>query len=138
VIRRVKRIASQAAGPGGQPLIEDPRTRARIAALEIRLRGLEMANYRSLAGAQLGKAPGPESSILKLRGSEVLQQAFELAMDVMGPDSLTWFNQPGVVAPIEEWVPSAFCYTRATTIYGGSNEIQKNVVAKYILGLPAR
>ncbi|HKE14372.1 MAG TPA: acyl-CoA dehydrogenase family protein [Kofleriaceae bacterium] len=138
VVRRVKRIAAQAAGPGGRPLIDDPRVRGRIAALEIRLRGLQMANYRALAGAQLGKAPGPESSILKLRGSEVLQQAFELAMDIMGPDSLTWFNQPGVVEPFEEWVPSAFCYTRATTIYGGSNEIQKNVLAKYILGLPAR
>ena len=138
VVRRVKRIASDAGGPGGRPLIEDPRIRARIAALEIRLRGLQMANYRTLAGAQLGKAPGPESSILKLRGSEVLQQAFELAMDVMGPDSLTWFNESGVVAPQEEWVPSAFCYTRATTIYGGSNEIQRNVLAKYILGLPAR
>jgi alkylation response protein AidB-like acyl-CoA dehydrogenase len=138
VVRRIKRIASRVAGPGGRPLIEDARTRARIAALEIRLRGLQMANYRALAGAQLGKAPGPESSILKLRGSEVLQQAFELAMDVMGPDSLTWFNEAGVVAPLEEWVPSAFCYTRATTIYGGSNEIQKNVLAKYVLGLPAR
>ena len=138
VVRRVKRIAGQTAGPGGRPLIEDPRVRARIAALEIRLRGLQMANYRALAGAQLGKAPGPESSILKLRGSEVLQQAFELAMDIMGPDSLTWFNEPGVVAANEEWVPSAFCYTRATTVYGGSNEIQKNVLAKYILGLPAK
>jgi alkylation response protein AidB-like acyl-CoA dehydrogenase len=138
VLRRIKRIASDRTGDDGRSLIEDPRMRSRIAALDIRLRGLQMANYRALAGAQLGKAPGPESSILKLRGSEVLQQAYELAMDVMGPDSLTWFNEPGVVAPIEEWVPSAFCYTRATTIYGGSNEIQKNVIAKYILGLPAK
>ena len=138
VVRRLKRIASEQAGAGGQKLIDDPRVRGRIAGLEIRLRGLQMANYRSLAGAQLGKAPGPESSILKLRGSEVLQQAYELAMDLMGPDSLTWFNEPGVVAPFEEWVPSSFCYTRATTIYGGSNEIQKNVIAKYILGRPAK
>jgi alkylation response protein AidB-like acyl-CoA dehydrogenase len=138
VVRRLKRIAGEQTGAGGQKLIDDPRVRGRIAGLEIRLRGLQMANYRSLAGAQLGKAPGPESSILKLRGSEVLQQAYELAMDLMGPDSLTWFNEPGVVAPFEEWVPSSFCYTRATTIYGGSNEIQKNVIAKYILGLPAK
>jgi len=138
VVRRLKRIAGAQVGADGRKLIEDPRVRSRIAGLEIKLRGLQMANYRSLAGAQLGKAPGPESSILKLRGSEILQQAFELAMDIMGPDSLTWFNEPGVVAPFEEWVPSAFCYTRATTIYGGSNEIQKNVIAKYILGLPAR
>ncbi len=138
VVRKVKRIAAGQAGLGGRPLIEDPRVRARIAAIEIKLRGLEMANFRALAGSQLGKAPGPESSILKLRGSEVLQEVYALAMDVMGPDSLTWFNQPGVVPPLEEWVGPSFCYTRATTIYGGSNEIQKNVIAKYILGLPAR
>ncbi len=136
-VRRVKRIAEETRA-GGKRLVDDPTVRARIAALEIRLRGLQMANYRALAGAQHGKAPGPESSILKLRGSEVTQQCFELAMELMGEDALTWFNQPGVVPPIEEWVPSSFCYTRATTIYGGSNEIQKNVIAKYILGLPGK
>ena len=50
----------------------------------------------------------------------------------------TWFNEPGTVPPSQEWVPSAFNYTRATTIYGGSNEIQKNIIAKLILGLPSR
>ena len=136
-VRRVKRIAEQTRA-SGRRLIDDPVVRARIAALEIRLRGLQMANYRALAGAQHGKAPGPESSILKLRGSEVTQQCFELAMELMGENALTWFNDAGVVPPSEEWVPSSFCYTRATTIYGGSNEIQKNVIAKYILGLPGR
>jgi alkylation response protein AidB-like acyl-CoA dehydrogenase len=56
-------------------------------------------------------------------------------MEVMGPNSLTWFNEEGSVPPLEQWVPSAFNYTRATTIYGGSNEIQKNIIAKLILGL---
>ena len=136
-VKRVKRIAAETRADG-RPLSADPRIRARIAALEIKLRGLQMANYRTLAGAQSGKAPGPESSILKLRGSEVTQQCFELAMEIMGLDALTWFNPPGTVPPTEEWVPSTFCYTRATTIYGGSNEIQKNVIAKYILGLPSK
>jgi alkylation response protein AidB-like acyl-CoA dehydrogenase len=136
-VKRVKRIAEETKA-NGRRLIDDPLVRSRIAALEIRLRGLQMANYRALAGAQHGKAPGPESSILKLRGSEVTQQCYELAMELMGEDALTWFNEPGVVPPIEEWVPSSFCYTRATTIYGGSNEIQKNVIAKYILGLPGK
>jgi alkylation response protein AidB-like acyl-CoA dehydrogenase len=133
-IRRVKRIAA-ATRKGGGRLIDDPAWRARIARLEIKLKSLQTANYRAIAAAQLGHAPGPESSILKLRGSEILQQASELAMDVMGQNSLTWFNEPGVVPPIEEWVPSVFNYTRATTIYGGSNEIQKNIIAKLILGL---
>jgi alkylation response protein AidB-like acyl-CoA dehydrogenase len=135
-LRRVKRIAAETTYRG-RPLIEDDPFRMRIARLEIDLRGLMMANYRALAGAQLGKAPGPESSILKIRGSEILQAALELAMEVMGHDSLSWFNEEGVVPPLEQWVAPAYCYNRATTIYGGSNEIQKNVIAKWILGLPS-
>jgi alkylation response protein AidB-like acyl-CoA dehydrogenase len=136
IIRRVKRIAA-ATNADGKPLLDDPVWRERIARLEVRLRALQMANYRALASAQLGHAPGPESSILKIRGSEINQQAFELAMDVMGHDALSWFNEPGVVPPLEQWVASSFNYTRATTIYGGSNEIQKNIIAKMILGLPS-
>jgi alkylation response protein AidB-like acyl-CoA dehydrogenase len=134
-LRRVKRIAAESR-QGDRPLIEDTAYRGRIARLEIDLRALQMASYRSLAGAQLGRAPGPEASILKIRGSEILQGCFELAMDLMGPNSLEWFNPDGTVPPIEAWVPSTFNYVRATTIYGGSNEIQKNIIAKYILGLP--
>jgi alkylation response protein AidB-like acyl-CoA dehydrogenase len=133
-IRRVKRIAASTMA-GGRPLLDHPAWRARIARLEIKLRGLQMANYRAIAAAQVGHAPGPEASILKIRGSEILQQSFELAMDVMGKDSLTWFNEPGAVPPLEDSVPSTFNYVRASTIYGGSNEIQKNIVAKLILGL---
>jgi alkylation response protein AidB-like acyl-CoA dehydrogenase len=133
-LRRVKRIAAGTI-VGGRPILDDPVWRARIVRLEIKLRALQMANYRAIAAAQLGHAPGPESSILKLRGSEIVQQTMELAMDVMGQNSLTWFNEPGVVPAIEEWVPSLFNYLRASTIYGGSNEIQKNIIAKLILGL---
>lgn len=129
-VRKVKRIAAV------QGLLDDPIWRGKIARLEIKLQALQMANYRALAGASLGHAPGPESSILKLRGSEILQQTFELAMDVMGPDALAWFNQVGIVPELEQWVASSYCYNRATTIYGGSNEIQKNIIAKLILGLP--
>jgi alkylation response protein AidB-like acyl-CoA dehydrogenase len=133
-IRRVKRIASHTL-KDGRPLLDDPGYRARIARLEIKLKAMQIANYRALAGAQLGHAPGPESSFLKIRGSEIFQQSLELAMEVMGMNSLTWFNEPGAVPAVEEWVPSLFNYLRATTIYGGSNEIQKNIIAKLILGL---
>ncbi len=135
-IRRVKRIAAEQVR-GGKPLIDHPGFRAKIARLEIRLRSLQLANYRALAGAQLGHAPGPESSILKLVGSHLLQDVLDLGMEVMGHDQLSWFNEAGVVPAQEQWMASAFCYARATTIYGGSNEIQKNVIAKYILGLPS-
>jgi alkylation response protein AidB-like acyl-CoA dehydrogenase len=131
-ILRVKKIAEQ------HGLLDDPHWRERIARLEIELEALRMQNYRALAGAQLGHAPGPESSVLKIRGSEILQQSMELAMDVMGPSCLAWFTPDGVLSPQEQWIASAFNYTRATTIYGGSNEIQRNVIAKWILGLPAQ
>jgi alkylation response protein AidB-like acyl-CoA dehydrogenase len=133
-LRRVKRIAATTMA-GGRPLLDDPIVRAKIARLAIKHRGLQMANYRAIAGAQMGHAPGPESSILKIRGAEILQQTMELAMEVMGHNALTWFNEAGVVPEMEEWVPSLYNYLRASTIYGGSNEIQKNVIAKLILGL---
>jgi alkylation response protein AidB-like acyl-CoA dehydrogenase len=137
-LRRVKRIAASMPAPGGGTLLDQPQWREKVARKEIELQALMMANYRALAGAQLGHAPGPESSILKLRGSEILQSTYELAMDVMGYDALSWFNEDGVVPPDEQWVAPSYCYNRATTIYGGSNEIQKNIIAKWILGLPSR
>ncbi len=136
-LRRIKRIAADTLS-NGKPLLDDPGFRAKIARLEVKFRAVQMANYRALASAQLGHAPGPEASILKIRGSEILQQSLELAMEIMGHDSLAWFNEPGVIPAPEQWVASAFNYTRATTIYGGTNEIQKNVIAKLILSLPSR
>ena len=133
-IRKCKRIAAQTRY-GDRALIDDPVFRDKLARLEVRHRSLQMANWRALAGAQLGKAPGPESSFLKVRGSELVQQAYELAMELMGHDALAWFPEPGVVLDLEASVASLFCYLRATTIYGGSNEIQRNIIAKQILGL---
>jgi alkylation response protein AidB-like acyl-CoA dehydrogenase len=132
---RLKRIAAETSS-NGRPLLEDPLVRAKIARLEMKLEALKMANLRAVASAQLGRAPGPESSILKLRGTEIQQECFDLAMEIMGHDSLTWFNEPGIVPAREQWVPSSFNYIRAATIYAGSNEIQKNIIAKYILGMP--
>ena len=132
---RIKRIAATTM-IDGRPALENQAFRAKIARHEIKLEALRMANYRTLAGAQLGKAPGPESSILKIRGSEIYQQCFELAMELMGHDAMEWFNEPGAVPALAQWVPPLFNYNRATTIYGGSNEIQKNIIAKHLLGLP--
>ncbi len=132
---RIKRIAKDTI-IDGKPAIEHQGYRARIARLEMDLEALRMSSYRTVAGAQLGKAPGPESSILKLRGTEIQQAAFELLMDLMGQDALSWFNPEGTIPPREESVASEHNYIRAATIYAGSNEIQKNIIAKMILGLP--
>ena len=133
-LRNLKRIARNTLC-NGKPLIDDKVFRGKIARLEIKIESLRMVIYKTLAGAQLGKAPGPESSILKIRGSELTQQVFELEMEVMGQNSLSWFND-GAVPPYEQSVASNFNYLRATTIYGGTNEIQRNVIAKGILRLP--
>jgi alkylation response protein AidB-like acyl-CoA dehydrogenase len=94
-----------------------------------------MSYYRAIAGAQHVRAPGPESSFLKIRGSEILQQCYELLMELLGENSLSWWNEPGVVPDNEQYVAPLYCYNRATTIYGGSNEIQRNIIAKLLLGL---
>ena len=76
-------------------------------------------------------------SILKIVGTELYQEATELAMDAMGHDAMGWFDAPaGTLPEHERWVASQFNYLRAATIYGGSNEIQKNIIAKQILRLP--
>ena len=136
-VRMVKQIAAETVVGDGTAL-DKLGFKSKIARLESRLRSLQMASYRALASSQKGRAPGPESSILKLVGSEILQEVYVLAMEVMGLDSLSWFNEPGVVPPLCQWVASNFAYLRATTIYAGSSEIQKNIIAKRILGLPSR
>jgi alkylation response protein AidB-like acyl-CoA dehydrogenase len=135
-LRLCKRIAA-ATTVGSASLLEDVEFRRRIARLEMRLRSLEMVQLRTLAAAQLGRAPGPESSILKLVGTDVEQEITELCMDGMGHDALGWLDSPPEALPeVERGVASLFNYLRAASIYGGSNEIQRNIIAKQILRLP--
>jgi len=134
VLQKIKRIAVTKT-VGGRPMLQDPIWRSKIARLEMRFRAHLMVSYRALADQQKGKEPGPESSILKLVGTKLVQELTELAMEIMGESSLTWYNED-VCLPVEESIGPYFCYERAATIYGGSNEIQRNVIAKMILQLP--
>ena len=141
-VARLKRIAG-AERSGGAPLLEDERFRDKIASLEVDLMALEYTQLRILADESAGRAPGPQSSILKIKGTEVQQGIDELAVEALGyyafpyePEALSpgWNEEP--IGP--EYAPGVapqFLYGRATTIYGGSNEIQKNVIAKMVLGL---
>lgn len=138
VLAQARHIAETTIGDDDRPLIEDTHYAGRIARLEMRLRAHRMTNYRALAEQQKGHHPGPESSILKLVGSELVQAGDELLLELMGRNSLSWFNGEEVIPPSQEWVASQYCYDRATTIYAGSNEIQKNVISKLILGLPKK
>ena len=133
----VKRIA-RGTPVGTRSLMDDVGFRRRIAQLEMRYRALTVANYRNLASAQVGRAPGAESSILKIVGTETQQEFTELAMDAMGHNALGWLDSPIEALPEHEnSVASEFNYLRANTIYGGSNEIQKNIISKAILRLPS-
>ncbi|MGH0028230.1 MAG: acyl-CoA dehydrogenase family protein [Myxococcota bacterium] len=132
----VKRIARETP-VGTGTLFDDPAFRRRIAEKEMRHRAVAVANLRTLAAAQLGHAPGAESSILKIVGTESDQEITELAMDALGHGAMGWFDAPeGTMKDHERWVASQFNYLRAATIYGGSNEIQKNIISKHILRLP--
>ncbi len=141
-VMRIKELASLER-VGDVPLIEDPRFREKLAAVEVELKALEMTQLRVVADErkrEKGKQ-NPASSILKLKGSVIQQQLTELLMDVVGPYVLPYQRDfdgrnEEVVGPeyATEAAPMYFNY-RKVSIYGGSNEIQRNIVAKAILGL---
>lgn len=120
---------------GGRPLLEDPVFCAKLAKIEVDLMALEFTELRAIASLASGAAPGPESSILKIRGTEIQQALSELAVEVCGH----YAHALNVGMPIGNdyaWGVSAkYLYGRAATIYGGSNEVQKNIIAKAVLGL---
>ncbi len=116
----------------------------KIAELEIELKALEYTELRTLAAVSVGKAPGPESSLLKIRGTEIQQRLDELFMEAAGYFSLPYVpNQYTLDSDPEQHVGfggdtvSSLQYfnNRKASIYGGSNEIQKNIIAKHVLGL---
>ena len=125
-LKRLKALA-RSQRSGGRALIEDSRFRDRIASAEIDLMALEITALRVLSAEARAKAPRPESSVLKIRGSEIRQEISELMMLAVGPDALPWEHDKRPAAH--------YLNDRKTSIYGGSNEIQKNIIAQMILGL---
>ncbi|MCW5752655.1 MAG: acyl-CoA dehydrogenase family protein [Alphaproteobacteria bacterium] len=139
-LRRLKEIA-RAEHVDGRPLIDEPSFRERLAQVEIELMALEYTNLRFLADAASGRPLGPETSVLKIRGSEIGQRISELAVEALGHYALPYelpregMNEPPVGPEHGEGLVGTYLYGRAYTIYGGSNEIQRNIIAKMVLGL---
>lgn len=107
----------------------------RIAMLEIELMALEYTNFRTVAGTDEGRPFGPESSGLKIKGTELQQRVSQAMVELGGLMSLPWDNEEAVGNLVFNRATRRYNFLRACTIYGGSNEIQKNVLAKMLLGL---
>ncbi len=141
-LKRLKNIAREEL-KNGKPLLEDPLFAAKIAQVEVDLMALEITNLRALSAESEKRAPGPEASILKIKGTEIQQALTELMMYAVGPYALPFGRAsseegdlksvagPAYAAPLA----ATYCNARKVTIYGGSNEIQRNIISQMILGL---
>jgi len=141
-LARLRHIAGQTVDGAGA-LIDNPLFASKLADAEIELQALEFTELRELSRVSTGKAPGPESSILKLIGTRVVQATDRLMVEAAGYYSLPFVKEqfePGYQGPyIGPWTaadtaPQYFNH-RKVTIFGGSDEVQKNIVGKHVLGL---
>jgi len=123
---------------GGKPLIDDPRFRDQLSRVEIELTALAITNLRFLDVLRGGRAPGAEVSMLKITGTEIQQALTELMMRAIGPEA-----QRGAPIGLDDddfdalaaSLAARYCNYRKTSIYAGSNEIQRNIIAKRLLDL---
>ncbi|MBN8872595.1 MAG: acyl-CoA dehydrogenase family protein [Rhodospirillales bacterium] len=129
----------------GRPLIDDQTFRQRVAQLQVDIKALEMTQYRVVSAYDKAKGagrPDPLSSVLKVKGTELLQATTELAVDVAGPmatpiwaEELAAMNEPDDMLEAGSASAASYLMLRAASIYGGTNEIQKNILTKAVLGL---
>jgi alkylation response protein AidB-like acyl-CoA dehydrogenase len=139
-IKRLKQIAS-AERSGDRTLLETSRFRDKISQVEIDLMALEMTELRTVYAESVGRVPGPEASILKIRGTEIQQAITELLFEAVGhyafpvEDDRAGSNEPPIGPDYAGRLAPHYFNWRKSSIYGGSNEIQKNIIAKLVLGL---
>ena len=136
VLAQAKDYARSVTVAGGLTLLDDPLTAARIAELENELLALELTALRVVAHSADGK-PHPASSVLKLKGTELQQAVSELVVDLAGPASLASGagDEDSDLAGWARHATPVYLNLRKASIYGGSNEIQRQIIAKTILGL---
>ncbi|HAX08513.1 MAG TPA: pimeloyl-CoA dehydrogenase large subunit, partial [Marinobacter hydrocarbonoclasticus] len=141
-LTHLKQLASRRV-KNGKPLIQDPTFSQRIAQVEIDLMAAAISNLRIVASVEGGGVPGAESSMLKVRGTEIRQAINDLARRAIGPYAIPFVEEEmdqaydGEFLSDPDAAPLAAHYfnNRKLSIFGGSNEIQKNIVSKMILGL---
>ena len=126
-----------------ESLSKDPMFASRLAQIEIDLQNLEITNLRTLASVENGEAPGAESSIIKILGSEIEQDIDNLTRKSLGkrafvnePDALSaGYNGAEVFPKAAAYASGKYFNHRKKSIYAGSNEIQKNIITKLMLNL---
>ena len=141
-LEKLKLVASKVQR-NGRPLDQDPAFAARMARVEIDLENMKTTNLRVIAAVAGGGVPGAESSMLKIRGTEIRQEILSLTRRAMGPYALPFIEEAQYqsyadvpVGPAEAATAAANYFNyRKLSIFGGSNEIQKNIISKMILGL---
>lgn len=119
----------------GRPLMDDPSLRSEFAALDAEVRALEVTNWRLLLAPQTAQAGAAFASVLKLKASEIQQDLFALIARLAGPAGME--KHPLYGDGSEHWAAAAaprYFQSRAASIYGGSSEVQKDILAKVILG----
>ncbi len=138
-LQRLREIAAEERADDGGVLINDPFFRRKISEVEIELSALEITELRTLSAESKGEGPGPQSSILKVKGTEIQQRLQELTLEAAGYYGTPFFKGFGgnlnVGPDHAKFAAASYFGGRAASIYGGSNEIQRNITAKTVLGL---
>jgi len=138
-LARLKAFAAEQTDGAGRRLIDDPRFRDKLTRVEVELMALEITNLRFLDAMRGGRPPGAEVSMLKIRGTEIQQMLTELMMQAAGPMASP-FQPTGAQSAVAfdealAHLAPRYANYRKTSIYAGSNEIQRNIIAKATLGL---
>lgn len=132
-LARLKRIAAHE-WSNGRPLIEDAVFATHIARIEIDLMALEITNLRVLSAEERNHTPGPEVSILKIKGTEIQQAITNLLMQAVGSQAVPLRDRVEASEPANS-LAANYLNMRKLSIFGGTNEIQKNIIAQMIMGL---
>ncbi len=141
LLRRIRRAAADLPGSAGGTLLEDPGFASRLALADVELQALAVTELRTLSEVAAGGAPGAQSSMLKLKGTDIVQRMTEFFVECAGPYAAPWFAEAAGAPRLEVGPPWAMPETvryfegRAASIAGGSDEVQRNIIAKHVLRL---